>query len=56
MRSSLAYSILSKFDIFGNLNTIWYLKDMEISSNKFKLEHEFEHHYYHFGEPVLEHQ
>ena len=44
MRSSLAYSILSKIDIFGDLNTIWSIQDMAISIEKTKIEHEFEHH------------
>ena len=32
MRSSLAYSILSELDIFGDLNTIQYFQGMDISS------------------------
>ena len=48
IRSSLAYSILSKLDIFGDLNTIRYLQDIKIYSKQMKIEHEFKHHYYHF--------
>ena len=48
MRSSLAYSRLSKLDIFGDMNTIRYLQDMDISSEQMKIEHEFEHNYSNF--------
>ena len=37
MRSSLAYSIFSKLDIFGDLNTIRSLQDMYISSKQMKI-------------------
>ena len=48
MRSSLSYTILSELGIFGGLKTIRYLQDMDISSEKMKIECEFEHHYSHF--------
>ena len=44
MCSSLAYSRISKLDTFGDLNTIRSIQDMEISSKKMRIEHEFEHH------------
>ena len=53
MRSSLAYSRLSKLYIFGDLNTIRYLQDMDISNNQMKIEHEFEHHYSHLANQNL---
>ena len=48
MQSSLAYSILSKLGIFGDMNTIQYLQDMDISSKKMIIDCEFEHHYSYF--------
>ena len=45
---SLAYSRLSKLDIFGDLNTIRYLQGLDISRKQIEIEHEFEHHYSHF--------
>ena len=48
--SSLTYSRLSKLDVFGDLISIQYLQDMDISSEQMKIELEFEHNYYHlFG-------
>ena len=44
MCSSLAYSRISNLDTFGDLNTIRSIQDMEISSKKTRIEHEFEHH------------
>ena len=37
MRSSLAYSRLSKPDVFGDLKFIQYLQDMDISSNQMEI-------------------
>ena len=37
MRSSLAYTILSNLDIFGDLNTIQYLQDMDISRDQMEI-------------------
>ena len=48
MRSALAYSRLSKLDIFGDLNKIQSLRDMDISREQMKINHEFEHHYANF--------
>ena len=39
MRSELAYSILSKLDIFGDLYNIQYIQGMDISSKQMKIEH-----------------
>ena len=44
MRLSLDYSRLSELNIFGDMNIIQYLQDMEISSEKMKIKHKFEHH------------
>ena len=56
MRSSLAYSRLSKIDIFGDLNTIHSLQYMEICREQMETEHKFDHNYSRFcgtcvGEP-----
>ena len=48
MSLSLAFSILSKLGLFGDMNTIQYLQDIDISSNQMKIEYEFEHRYSHF--------
>ena len=48
IRLSMAYSRLSKLDIFGDLKTIMFLQDMNISSEQMKTEHEFELLYSHF--------
>ena len=47
MRSSLAYSILSKLDVFGDLKSIQYLQDMDIYSKQMKIEREFKHNHSH---------
>ena len=48
MRSSLGYSIILNLDIFGDLNTIRSLQDMDISVKQTKIEHESDNHHSHF--------
>ena len=48
MRSSLGYSIILNLDIFGDLNTIRSLQDMDISIKQTKIEHESDNRHSHF--------
>ena len=48
MRLSLAYSILSKLDVFGYQNSTRSLWGLYISSELIEIEFEFKHHYSHF--------